>query len=88
VKIYRHFSDEENNFLAVNNRQKDPHRPSPSGFRWMVGGFRLEKRPFFADRHRKVKQSEHLLSIVFIYLDFLWIKSGRGEGREAAMFTK
>jgi hypothetical protein len=75
-------------FFRVNNPQKDVHRPSPGSKMADTQVRPNEKRSFFAYNNRKVRQSEHLLSIVFIYLIFLWIKSGRGEHRAVAMFTK
>ena len=88
MNIYRHFSAVMKYFSRLQNPRKDVHRPSPSGFCGFATRHTYEKQAFFADRHTKVKQSEHLLFIVFIYLEFLWINERRGEGRASAMFTK
>ena len=43
------------------------HRSSPRYFGWFWTVDMVEKWLFFADRHAKVRQSEHYFSIVFIY---------------------
>jgi len=75
------------NFFEGSKPRKDPHRPSPSNFRH--SSLRPERHftPKTADSHRKVRKSEHYLSIVIIYFDFFVTLYTNGEGRKATTFT-
>lgn len=88
MNFYRHFTTDIKYFLGGQTPLKDVHRPSLPSFQWSVISFQLKKRSFFADNHRKVKQSEHLINIVFIYLEFFGIWMRRGEHRGLEKFTK
>lgn len=88
MNFYRHFTTDIKYFLGGQYPLKDVHRPSPGPSTALRSAQDGKKRSIFADRHRKVNMSEHLINIVFIYLGFLGIKMGRGEHRGLANFTK
>jgi hypothetical protein len=75
------------NILQGSKTRKDPHSPSPGGYATIFAKNIAPLRSKIADRHRKVRQSEHYLYIVITYFVCFVTLCTNGEGRKATTFT-